>query len=145
MKRLARRWILVPVGVIGATAAAVVVTLIVRNGVSSLDPAQQRAVDAAKAEAQMVSTVPISFVSVESGRFGDFAPGAGAIVSPPGRQVWAVTFHGKATPSCGPLLIGGTPRRCPALNATIKVILDHATDAAIEVMTVGSAGIPYPS
>lgn len=147
------RRILALVGAAVATAVFVVVALIVHHGVGnsprpgsgvSLDVRQQRAVAAARVVAQGGSTIPVSLVSVTSGRFGDFEPGAGAIVSSPGREVWVVVFRGRefALGGCGPVTITGSPRACPAANATEKVILDYSTDAFITEDVQGSAGTP---
>lgn len=145
--------ILTLLGVAVATATFVVVALIVHNGAGnssspgsgvSLDARQQRAVAAARVVAQGGSTIPVSFVSVTSGRFGDFEPGAGAIVSSPGREVWVVVFRGKefALGGCGAVTITGSPRACPAANATEAVILDYSTDAFVMEDVKGNAGTP---
>jgi hypothetical protein len=99
---------------------------------SAVKSPQQRAVNAAQKLARNWSTGTVTLVSVASGRFGDFDPNSGVIVSSPERKVWAVKFRGKAfgMGSCA-LFQTGTPRPCPASNASIEVIIDYTTDAFI--------------
>ncbi len=151
--------ILALAGVAVATAAFVVLALIIHQSAGNpqppssagLDARQQRAVAAARVVAQGESTIPVSFVSITSGRFADFEPSAGAIVSAPGREVWVVVFRGKVIGGCGPATITGTPRACLPANATQKVILDFQTDAFVmeevagEGGSLGGASAPLPS
>jgi hypothetical protein len=104
----------------------------------STPDAAQRAVAAARAVAQAESTIPVTLISVKSGRFGDLAPDV--FVSPPQRKVWAITFHGKVFGSCGAAMIRGTPRACGPASAVQTVVLDYQTDAFITGETYGIGG-----
>jgi hypothetical protein len=83
---------------------------------------------AARTFAQRDSSIPVTFVSAASGRFGSFEPGAGAIVAEPSREVWAVIFMGRFPGPCGPIPV--TPATAPGQDCTassIREIVDART------------------
>jgi hypothetical protein len=88
---------------------------------------------AAKPTAQAMSSTPVVFEAAASGRFGDFEPRAGTIVSDPNRHVWAVVFRGTFHGSCGGA--SSSPHPCPAPNTTVRVVIDYISGAFIVAET----------
>ena len=94
---------------------------------------QGQAVTATRPVAQAASRTPVTFVSAESGRFGDFEPHVGATISAPDRSVWTVSFKGSFEGSCGGA--SATPHPCPAPNTSIRVVIDYVSGAFIMSQT----------
>jgi hypothetical protein len=113
---------------LGLLAALIVaaVALAFALGGAANGLAKQQAVTLATTRAQALSSTPVTVVSADSGRTGDFDTGT----SDSDHHVWAVTFHGTfSAPSCGPS--GTPPNACPSANTSVRMFLDYDSGAFV--------------